>query len=392
MRLSPISSSRASPTCCPSLPRPQRRALEGALLLAEPEADPQPRAVAAGFLSVLRELARDQPVLVALDDVHWLDTSSRAVLEFAFRRLRTETVAVLISARADAEERALACGPAFEGERLTQVQLGGLDASAVQTLLRERLGLALTRPTLLQVVDASGGNPFFALELGRALDGDTVAPGEPLEVPATLKELVARRLALLPAATLDVLGLAALAGDCAIDQLARALDADPSEVLRPAIDADVIEVTDNRVRFTHPLLASVSRAGTDEHFAPRRTPATGDGCRRPRAARAAPRPRSRWPRPTHRRSPGSGGQGRLATGRSGRRRRARTIRCGATPPDTVDERADRLITAAEHHRLAGEHAATRALLEPLVDMLPAGPRRARGAVLPRLDGGDRPWP
>ena len=86
----------------PVLPRPQRRALEGALLLVEPEADPQPRAVAAGFLSVLRELAREQPVLVALDDVHWLDTSSRAVLEFAFRRLRNETVAVLVSARADA--------------------------------------------------------------------------------------------------------------------------------------------------------------------------------------------------------------------------------------------------------------------------------------------------
>ena len=43
---------------------------------------------------------------------------------------------------------------------------------AVQALLRERLGLELARPTLLQVVDASGGNPFFALELGRALDGD----------------------------------------------------------------------------------------------------------------------------------------------------------------------------------------------------------------------------
>ena len=167
----------------PGLPRPQRRALEGALLLAEPEADPQPRAVAAGFLSVLRELAREQPVLVALDDVHWLDTSSRAVLEFAFRRLRNETVAVLVSARADAEERSLALGPAFEGERLTHVQLGGLDVSAVQALLRERLGLALTRPTLLQVVDASGGNPFFALELGRALEAHfrarRAAPGRP---------------------------------------------------------------------------------------------------------------------------------------------------------------------------------------------------------------------
>ncbi len=361
----------------PGLPRPQRRALEGALLLAEPEADPQPRAVAAGFLSVLRELAREQPVLVALDDVHWLDTSSRAVLEFAFRRVRNETVAVLISARADAEERSLACGPAFEGERFTRVRLGGLDASAVQILLRERLGLALTRPTLLQVVDASGGNPFFALELGRALERRTVAPGEPLEVPATLKELVARRLALLPAGTLDALGLAALAGDCAIDVLARALEADPSELLRPAIDADVIEITDNRVRFTHPLLASVSRAGTDGVV--RR-----DAHRRLATAVTDPEQRAR-----HLALAADGPDPSIAeyldqAARDASRRgapaaAAELARFAAelTPPDNVAERADRLITAAEHHRLAGEHAATRALLEPLVDMLPAGPRRAR---------------
>ena len=154
-------------------------------------------------------------------------------------------------------------GPAFEGERITRVQLGGLDASAVQTLLRERLGLALTRPTLLQVVGASrqssssrsssGGAPRAHFRARRAAWRPGFAEG-------------ARRAkaALLPAGTLDVLGKA-LAGDCGIDMLARALDADLSELLRPAIDADVIEVTDNRVRFTlHPLLASVSHAGTND--------------------------------------------------------------------------------------------------------------------------------
>ena len=79
------------------------------------------------------------------------------MLEFAFRRLRNEAVAVLVSVRADAEGRSLAFGPTFEADRLTRIRLGGLDAHAVQALLRERLGLTLTRPTLLQVVDASGG-------------------------------------------------------------------------------------------------------------------------------------------------------------------------------------------------------------------------------------------
>ena len=62
-----------------------------------------------------------------------------------------------------------------------------------------------------------------------------------------------------------------------------------------------------------------------------------------------------------------------------------------TPPDAVDERADRLITAAEHHRLAGEHAATRAILELLVEARLPVPG-ARALFLPRLDGSGQPWP
>ena len=250
----------------PALPRPQRRALEGALLLAEPEDEPpQPRAVAAGFLGVLRALAREQPVLVALDDVHWLDTSSRAVLEFAFRRLRGEAVAILVSVRVDAEGRSLALGSTFEPERLTRVRLGGLDAQC--------RGGAPARSA------RAGADPADAAPGGRRVRREPVlrararagarppararGPGEPLPVPATLKELVARRLALLPAATLDALRVAALAGDCDVGLLARALGTDPWELIRPAIEAEVIEVVGDRLRFTHPLLASVSRAGTD---------------------------------------------------------------------------------------------------------------------------------
>ena len=174
-----------------------------------------------------------------------------------------------------------------------------------------------------------------------------------------------------------MLGVAALAGDCGIDMLARALDADPSELLRPAIDADVIEVTDNRVRFTHPLLASVSRAGTDGT-------SRRDAHRRLATAVADPEQRARHlalaadgPDPSI--AEDLDQAARDASRRGAPAAAAELARFAAelTPPDSVDERADRLITAAEHHRLAGEHAATRALLEPLVNMLPAGPRRAR---------------
>src|SRR5919201_6562070 len=58
----------------PNLPLPQRRALEVALLLTEPgEAAPQPHAIASGFLSAVRLLAAEGALLLALDDVQWID-------------------------------------------------------------------------------------------------------------------------------------------------------------------------------------------------------------------------------------------------------------------------------------------------------------------------------
>ena len=71
-----------------ALPAPQRQALEVALSLAEPAgAPPLPQTIAAAVLSCLRELARKDPVLVAVDDAQWLDAASQAALEFALRRI-----------------------------------------------------------------------------------------------------------------------------------------------------------------------------------------------------------------------------------------------------------------------------------------------------------------
>ncbi|HEY3190209.1 MAG TPA: ATP-binding protein, partial [Solirubrobacteraceae bacterium] len=78
------------------LPPPQRRALEVALLVDDSGgARADRRAVAAGLLSALRALASDAWLVVAIDDVQWLDPASAAALEFACRRLRAEPVALL---------------------------------------------------------------------------------------------------------------------------------------------------------------------------------------------------------------------------------------------------------------------------------------------------------
>ena len=84
----------------PSLAAPRRRALEVALLLAEPgDAALDAHGVGLAVRDVLEVMSRAGPVLVAVDDVQWLDPASAGVLQVAFRRLRGEPIGVLATAR-----------------------------------------------------------------------------------------------------------------------------------------------------------------------------------------------------------------------------------------------------------------------------------------------------
>ena len=88
------------PDVLPQLPRPQRRALEAALALSESEGPPAEEGVVAfAFLSTLRKLAVDNRLLLAIDDVQWLDAPSLAMLRFALARLDAEPVAAILTAR-----------------------------------------------------------------------------------------------------------------------------------------------------------------------------------------------------------------------------------------------------------------------------------------------------
>ncbi len=84
----------------PRLPAPQARALEVALLRADAVSPAEPRAVAAGLLGALRALAGTRPVLVAIDDVQWLDEASADAVAFAARRGRQEAVRLARAPRA----------------------------------------------------------------------------------------------------------------------------------------------------------------------------------------------------------------------------------------------------------------------------------------------------
>ena len=246
-----------------SLAPMRRRALEVALLLVEPgEKAPDPHAIGLALLDVLRALAERGPVVVALDDVQWLDPSSAAVLQIALRRLRNEPVGVLATLRSAPDPAAsLELERAFAAERLTRVSLGPLSLGALRRLVEERLGLELTRLEAIRVQEASAGNPFFALELGRELVRTNTRPvaGRTLPVSESLHELLDGRLARLPSETGDVVLFAAALARPTIE-LVSAAHGEPARVLEAvatAAQAGVLELDDSRVRFSHPLLASI---------------------------------------------------------------------------------------------------------------------------------------
>jgi len=243
----------------PSLAPPRRRALEVALLLADAaDGSLDEQAVALAVLDALRLLARDQPVLVAVDDVQWLDVSSARVLAMALRRLRGEQVGVLATVRGVDAVRPGELEFLFSGERVVALPLAPLSLGALHHLLRERLGLELARPELVRVKEATAGNPFYALELGRELlrRNSRTAAGARLQVPASVRDLLGARLARLPA---DVLLLVATAARPTVEILMGA-SSDAERTLRAldeALQEGVIELDGARVRFSHPLLASI---------------------------------------------------------------------------------------------------------------------------------------
>jgi hypothetical protein len=132
-------------------------------------------------------------------------------------------------------------------------------------LLGERLGLELSRPELARVQEASGGNPYFALDLGRELVRTQTRPsaGLNLRVPDSLRELLGGRLAELPAETADVLLEISALPRPTVELVAAAHGDDDSvrEAISVAGAEDILVLEDSRVRFAHPLLASICYEG-----------------------------------------------------------------------------------------------------------------------------------
>jgi DNA-binding NarL/FixJ family response regulator len=239
------------------LPVPQERALAAALLREESTGHDTTRPIGTAVASALGLLAQRRPVLVAIDDVQWLDPASRDALAFALRRLPTD-VAVLLTRRLDETGGPASPEDALPPGALEHVVLGPLSLAALHHLLVERLDIVPSRRDLVRIAETSRGNPLFALELARTLatsaDG---SPGTPLPVPPSLADaLTARIHALSPAGRRAALVAAALSRPSA-EAVAAALGDDGIGVA-DAFDAGVLVRDGERLRFAHPLLASAA--------------------------------------------------------------------------------------------------------------------------------------
>jgi DNA-binding CsgD family transcriptional regulator len=233
------------------LPVPQRRALEAALLRAEPmDAAPERFAIAAGFLSVLRSLAASARLLVAVDDLQWLDAVSAEVLAFAARRARGQRFQFLLSRRSGS---ATAVEGALDLAVLQTAEVGPLGLSATRRLLSQSLGLTMPPRTLLRLFDATQGNPLLTLELGRALAGGrTWAIGTEPPVADLAGNPFGTRVAKLPGPAHRALLATALSGRLSLPQLMAVTDHAAVEEL---VTAGLLIRDGERVRLSHPLLA-----------------------------------------------------------------------------------------------------------------------------------------
>lgn len=351
------------------LPTPQRQSLDAALLRpGEDAAGSDARAVAAAFVAVLNRLATrsESYVLVAIDDVQWIDASSANVVAFAARRLPPGVGLVCTTRSAEVAARVELNHPdAVHRIRLQPLTVGGL-----HRVLTLRLNVPVPRPRLLRIHQISGGNPFFALELARENESDTGS----LSLPGSLGELVSSRIARIRADAQDVLLATASLSHPTISLLARVTDSSATgvlEVLNEAEAQSVVAIDGNRVSFTHPILAH----GVYGEAQPRRRRAMH---RRLAELVTEPELRAR-----HLALSDAIGQPTTIVALDSAAAMAHARGAPAAAAELLDlaiglgaDDPPRRILCAAHFFAAGDAGRARQLLQTAVDDLPSGPIRA----------------
>ncbi len=235
------------------LPEPQRAALGAAfgVLISDP---PDRFLVGLAVLSLLAEVAEEQPLICVVDDVQWLDRASVQVLGFVARRVAAEAVVLIFGLRVPHEESDLI--------RLPELPLRPLQHDDARALLASAIPGRMDDAVLDRILAEAQGNPLALLELPRSWPHTALAGGfgtpDGVSVSSRIEESFRRRLAPVPedSRLLMLVASAEPAGDPVLVWDAAGRLGIPAEAAAPARQVGLLEL-DTRVRFRHPLVRSV---------------------------------------------------------------------------------------------------------------------------------------
>ncbi|HEY2769352.1 MAG TPA: AAA family ATPase [Solirubrobacteraceae bacterium] len=344
------------------LPDPQREALAAALLeVPAPAEGIDELAVCAAVLSLVRNVSREHPLLVAVDDVQWLDSPSERVLSFVLRRLRTERSRFLFTLRSGGST---SLAPLAQ----TEIEVGPVTVAALHELIKLHVGRTFPRPLLVQIARVSGGNPFYALEIARELERRPPVDGR-VPISAGVTALVEARIDRLPARTRRSLLAAAALAQPTVELI-------DSELLAPAEEAGMVRIDAGRIQFAHPIFASVvyGRANDAARRSLHRKLAAlvpGQEERARHLALGSARPDEGIAAELDAAAKLAG-----ARGASDAAAELMELALRLTPAAADRRRVERLVAASRLHFDAGDLGRAQSLLETAVDEAPSGTLRA----------------
>jgi DNA-binding CsgD family transcriptional regulator len=240
----------------PELPGPQQAALLAAFGELEQDSPPEPFLISLAALNLLAGAAARQPVLLAVDDIQWLDGPSHDTLAFLARRVTGEPIAIVAALRDGYDSPYAASGP-------TEIEVRGLDDETSRQLVALH-GPDLNAADRERILQHALGNPLALVELpGSRRSGldDTNVTADQMALSSRLERAFAGRLHDLPDATRDALLVAAVDSDGWLQEILAAATAFTGiditvEALTPAIDSRLVRVDQDQLAFRHPLVRS----------------------------------------------------------------------------------------------------------------------------------------